>query len=70
VVSCEVVSCYVTSGGYDLLLKVVFADMKAYSEFTLHRLQNMPGVHNISTNFVLEVVKLSTVVPVPLSGTG
>lgn len=63
----EVVSCYVTSGNYDLLLKVVSADMKAYSEFTLHRLQNMPGVQNISSNFVLEVIKLSTAVPIPQS---
>jgi len=59
----EVVSCYVTSGGYDFLLKVIATDMEAFADFTLKRLQNLPSVQAISSSFVLEVVKQSTELP-------
>ena len=53
----EVVACYVMSGAFDFLLKVVTSDLEAYADFAMRRLLKVPGVKDISSSFVLEMVK-------------
>ena len=53
----EVVACYVMSGAFDFLLKVVTRDLEAYADFAMRRLLKVPGVKDIASSFVLEVVK-------------
>ena len=59
----EVVACYCTTGQYDYVLKVVAADLDAYAAFTMKRLLRMPGVKDIRSSLVLDVVKDSTAMP-------
>jgi len=59
----EVVGCYVTTGQFDYLLKVVAADLDAYAAFTMQRLLRMPGVKDVRSSLVLDIVKDSTALP-------
>ena len=59
----EVVACYVTTGQVDYLLKVIAADLDAYADFTLQRLLKMPGVKDVRSSLVLDIVKDSTALP-------
>ncbi len=62
----EVLECYMTSGEYDYMLKVVVADMAAYEKFFSDVLMQISAVRNVSTSFALRHKKLTTVLP--LSG--
>lgn len=59
----EVVGCYVMTGGYDYLLRVVVPSLDAYADFTMKRLLKMPAVKDVRSSFVLETVKDSTALP-------
>ena len=59
----EVVGCYVMTGGYDYLLKVVVPNLDAYADFTMKRLLKMPAVKDIRSSFVLDTIKDSTALP-------
>ena len=59
----EVVGCYVTTGHFDYVLKVVAADLNAYAAFTMQRLLKMPGVKDVRSSLVLDIVKDSTALP-------
>ncbi|MDB5456504.1 MAG: asnC family transcriptional regulator, partial [Caulobacter sp.] len=52
-----VVGCYVMTGPYDFLLRVVAPDLDAYADFTMKRLVKMPGVKDIRSSFVLDTLK-------------
>lgn len=58
-----VIGCWIMAGQYDLLLKVVAADLDAYADFLVHRLLKMPGVQDVRSSFVLETVKDTTALP-------
>lgn len=52
-----VLECYIVSGGAYALLHVAAPDIRSYSEFVLDRLRTIPGVKDLSSNFVMRVVK-------------
>ena len=59
----EVLECYMTSGEYDYMLKVVAADMAAYEKFLSDVLMQIAAVRNVSTSFALRHKKLTTALP-------
>lgn len=62
----EVLECYQLTGDVDFLLKVVVSDMGSYTEFVNNRLSGIPGIQNIKTSFVLDTVKSSTQIRLPI----
>ncbi|HYE49927.1 MAG TPA: Lrp/AsnC family transcriptional regulator [Azospirillaceae bacterium] len=61
----EVVSCFVMTGTMDYLLQIVVPDLDAYAEVSMKRLLQVPGVKDVRSSFVIDVVKHSTALPLP-----
>jgi len=59
----EVIACYAMTGDMDYLMRVQVENLEHYSRFVMDRLLKQPGVIDIRTNFVLERVKETTVLP-------
>lgn len=59
----EVIACYSMTGDMDYLMRVQVENLEHYSRFIMDRLLKQPGVIDIRTNFVLERVKETTVLP-------
>ena len=60
----EVMECYLMTGQFDYLLRVVCADLGAYEEFLRQKLTQLEGVGSIESSFSLAQVKYSRVLPV------
>ncbi|MCP5371483.1 MAG: Lrp/AsnC family transcriptional regulator [Hyphomicrobiales bacterium] len=59
----EVVACYIMAGEMDFLLRIMVADLDAYGRFALDRLMKIPGIKDVRSSFVLEVVKSAPEIP-------
>jgi Lrp/AsnC family leucine-responsive transcriptional regulator len=59
----EVIACYAMTGSFDYLLKVVVPSLDAYADFTMHRLLKIPGVKDVRSSFVLDMLKDATALP-------
>jgi len=59
----EVTECYLMTGDFDYLLRVVTADLSAYERFLVENLTRVPGVSSIRSSFALKQVKYSTALP-------
>jgi Lrp/AsnC family leucine-responsive transcriptional regulator len=59
----EVVASYSMTGDMDYLMRVQVEDLEHYSRFIMDKLLKQPGVIDIRTNFVLERIKETTVLP-------
>ncbi|MBL48983.1 MAG: AsnC family transcriptional regulator [Roseibacillus sp.] len=53
----QVVSCYLMSGGYDLLLSVEGGDLMEVARFVSEKLSTMEGVLSTATHFRLKTYK-------------
>jgi Lrp/AsnC family leucine-responsive transcriptional regulator len=62
----EILECHMVAGGFDYLIKARVSDMAAYRTFLGHILASVPGVRETRTYAVLEQVKETTCLPVPL----
>ena len=60
-----VIGCYMTTGEFDFLLKVVAADMDEFSRLAVKKLLKLPGVQDMRSSFVLSVIKDATALPIP-----
>jgi len=60
----EVVECAALTGDMDYLLRLVVADMAAYSRFIMDVLLKHPSVQDCKTSFVMDRVKATTALPV------
>jgi Lrp/AsnC family leucine-responsive transcriptional regulator len=60
----EVMECYLMTGQFDFLLRVVCADLGAYEAFLRERLTQLDGVGSIESSFALGQVKYSRVLPI------
>lgn len=58
-----IIECYITSGEFDFMLKVLVRGIEDYSTFVTQTLLQLPGVQDTRSTFVLEVVKESTALP-------
>ena len=59
----EVMECYLMTGDFDYLLRVVAADLAAYERFLLDHLTKIPGVATIKSSFALKQVAYKTALP-------
>ncbi|UYN99060.1 MAG: Lrp/AsnC family transcriptional regulator [Devosia sp.] len=59
----EVMECYLMTGQFDFLLRVVCADLETYEHFLRERLTQLEGVASIESSFSLGAVKFSRVLP-------
>lgn len=59
----EVMECYLMTGQFDFLLRVVCADLAAYEQFLRSKLTQVAGVASIESSFSLGQVKYSRVLP-------
>lgn len=60
----EVMECYLMTGQFDFLLRVVCADLEAYEHFLREKLTQLEGVASIESSFSLGAVKFSRALPI------
>ncbi|MGS5089131.1 Lrp/AsnC family transcriptional regulator [Hydrogenophaga sp. A37] len=60
----EVVECAALTGEMDFQLRLMVADMPAYSRFMMDTLLKHPSVQDCKTSFVMDRVKSTTALPV------
>lgn len=53
----EVLECYIISGEFDFMLKVVAENMNAYYDFHVNKLSELDNIANVQSVFVMGVVK-------------
>ena len=59
----EILECHAVSGEADYLLRVVAVDLKAFSDFLLHRLMRLPMVANVRSSILLDELKATNALP-------
>lgn len=59
----EVLEFYHTSGSFDFLVKVRFADIKEYRNFLVNKVASINNISDIDSQIVLEEIKHSTQLP-------
>ena len=60
----QVQECYFMLGHYDVIIRVVAADLEDYRRFQSESLSQIEGVQNLKTDVLSQTVKQSFVVPV------
>ena len=63
----EVMECYLMSGDYDYLLRVVVADASDYERIHHQHLTRLPGVARVRSSFALRTVTKSQELPIKSS---
>jgi Lrp/AsnC family transcriptional regulator, leucine-responsive regulatory protein len=59
----HIVGCYMMTGGYDFLLKVVANDLESYKTDTVEKLLSSSDIQDIRTSIVLDLVKDTSSLP-------
>lgn len=62
----EVQECYVVTGDFDYVVKVVTRDLPALSRFLMDTLMRLPGVAAVRSSVCMEEVKCTSALPLPL----
>ena len=60
----EVMECYLMTGQFDFLMRVVCKDLVSYEHFLREKLTQVEGVALIESSFSLGAVKFSRVLPI------
>ena len=60
----EIMECYLMTGTYDYLLRVVVSDLETCQRFLTEFVAKVPGVGNIQSSFALKQVKYKTALPI------
>jgi len=60
----EVMECYLMTGNFDYLLRVVVADTDDFERIHRQKLTRLPGVSRVQSSFTLRTVRKSSVLPV------
>ena len=53
----EVIECYIISGEFDFMLKVVAENMDAYYDFHVNKLGQVENIGQVQSTFVMGVIK-------------
>lgn len=61
----QILECWSVTGEADYVLRVVAADLKAFSQFLMHELLSLPLVAGVRSNILLEQLKFTTALPLP-----
>jgi DNA-binding Lrp family transcriptional regulator len=59
----EVMECYLMTGDFDYLIRVVVNDMPALEHFIIDKLSKIPGISTIKSSLALKQVKYKTALP-------
>ncbi|MCG8369925.1 MAG: Lrp/AsnC family transcriptional regulator [Proteobacteria bacterium] len=59
----EVMECYLMSGEFDYLLRVVVADMADFERIHKESLTRLPGVARVNSSFAIRTVRRKTELP-------
>ncbi len=59
----EVLECHAVSGDADYVLRVVAPDLKAFSDFLMHRLLALPIIATVRSSIFLDELKNTTELP-------
>lgn len=59
----EVMECYLMTGDFDYLMRVVVPDLKSYQRFLDESLTPTPGIDNIRSSFSIKQVQYRTALP-------
>lgn len=59
----EVLECQAVSGDADYVLRVVAPDLKAFSDFLMHRLLALPFIATVRSSIFLDELKNTTALP-------
>jgi DNA-binding Lrp family transcriptional regulator len=59
----EVMECYLMTGDFDYLLRVVMPDHLAYQAFLDEKLTGVESIHSINSSFSLKQVQYKTALP-------
>jgi Lrp/AsnC family transcriptional regulator, leucine-responsive regulatory protein len=62
----QILECHMVAGGFDYLVKTRVADMQAYRDFAGTVLWQLPGVRETRTYAVMEEVKNTARLPLPV----
>jgi len=60
----EVIECYLMTGEFDYLLRVVVADTADFERVHSQKLTRLPGVSRVQSSFTLRTVRKSSELPV------
>jgi|ERR1700755_1349132 DNA-binding Lrp family transcriptional regulator len=68
ILSCEeVMECYLMTGTYDYVVRVVASDIPGIERFVMTRLTKIDGVRDVNTSITLRRVQYKTELPVRIS---
>ena len=59
----EVMECYLMTGEFDYLLRIVVPDLAAYERFLMEHLTRIDGIASIKSSFSLKQVQYKTALP-------
>lgn len=59
----EIVECQLMAGDCDFFLRIVVADLDAYRQFQIQKLNKISGIQNVKTEIPLQQVKYTTALP-------
>jgi len=59
----EIMECYLMTGNFDYLLRVVVADTDDFERIHSQKLTRLPGVSRVQSSFTLRTVRKSSVLP-------
>lgn len=60
----EVMECYLVTGQYDYLLRVVVRDLEDFERIHRESITSLPGVSRVQTSFALRAVKKEANLPI------
>jgi Lrp/AsnC family leucine-responsive transcriptional regulator len=60
----EIMECYLMTGQYDFLLRIVVADVKDFERIHRRYLTRLPGVAQINSSFALRTVRKTSELPI------
>lgn len=64
----EIMECYLMTGSFDYVLRIVVPDLDSYERFLAEKLTRTPGVANIQSSFTLKQVVYKTELPLQTQG--
>lgn len=62
----EVLECHHVTGNFDFILKVVIKNTADLKDFIKNKISAIPNIASIQTSLSYEVVKSTTVLPIPI----
>ena len=60
----EVVECQLMAGDCDFFLRIMVADLDAYRQFQIQRLNKIYSIQNVKTEIPLQKIKQTTALPI------